>query len=236
MRAEKRGSGSNTRDLTFEARHDGDDVVICSVWRGDSACDDGRRHDRNWDDDGNSTSARITVTLPRGARLDANTGNGAVSITGSGGDVRVNTGNGDLTVDGNTGSVHANTGNGGVPVSDAHGAVHANTGNGRVHVTTSSGPVTVNTGHGDIDVRLGAISKDADMEFHSGSGHIVVTVPATVDADFDASTGNGSVTSDFDVRVRGSLNSHHIRGTIGHGGASIRMTTGNGSVELRKGA
>jgi hypothetical protein len=233
VRADKRSNNDGARDLTFETRRDGDDVVICSVWRGDSACDDGRH--RNWNNDGNSNSAHITVTLPRGAQLDASTGNGAVSVTDAGGDVRINTGNGDLHVEGTSGSVHANTGNGAVTITDAHGRVHANTGNGRVHVSTSSGPVNVTTGHGDIDVKLGALAQDSDMEFHTGNGHVTVTVPPSVDADFDASTGNGSVHSDFDIRMHGSIDPHHIRGTIGKGGASIRMTTGNGSIELRKG-
>ena len=232
VRAEKRSDRNG--DLSFEVRKDGDDVTICSVWRGDSACDENRHHDRSFNDDDGHVSARITVTLPRGVRLDANTGNGNISVADAGGDVDVNTGNGSLHVEGTAQSVHANTGNGAVTVTDAHGRVKANTGNGRVNVTTSSGPVSVNTGHGDINVRLGLLPKDSDMEFRTGNGSVVVTVPPGIDADFDASTGNGSVTTDFDVHVRGSLNSHHIRGTIGRGGSSIRMTTGNGSVELRK--
>jgi DUF4097 and DUF4098 domain-containing protein YvlB len=235
VRGERRSSNSAARNLTFEVRHEGDDVTICSVWRGDSACDDGRHNNRDdRSDDGNASSGHITVTLPKGARVDANTGNGAISVVDAGGDVTVNTGNGDLRVEGTAGRVHANTGNGAVVITGATGRVHATTGNGRVNVSTSTGPVDVNTGSGDIDVRLATLPKDSDMEFRTGNGHVVVTVPASIDADFDASTGNGSVHSDFDVVVRGSLNPRHIHGTIGHGGGSIHISTGNGSVELRK--
>ena len=235
VRAERRSNSRNASDLTFESRHEGDDAMVCSVWRGHSACD--RNHD--WDDDnedGRSNWAHMTITLPKGARLDANTGNGAVSVVDAGGDVKVNTGNGEIRVEGTSGSVRVNTGNGPVVISDARGRVQANTGNGRVRVATSSGPVSVTTGNGDIDARMSTLSKDADMQFHTGHGSVVVTVPSNLDADFDASTGNGRISTDFEIRVNGSLNTRHIRGTIGHGGSTIHITTGSGSVELRKAA
>ncbi len=83
-----------------------------------------------------------------------------------------------------------------------------------MRVTTGAGPVRASTGNGDI----------------------AVTVPGGIDADFDASTGWGSIHTDFPIHVAGSVNLRHIRGTIGRGGQRIHMSTGFGTIELRQGS
>ena len=236
VRAERTSSGDRAADLTFEARNDGGDVSVCSVWRGHSACDRNRGGD--WDDDdhdGRDMRATISVTLPKGVALRGATGNGAVTAEGTGGDVSISTGNGDVTLRGTSGTVKVSSGNGDVEVAGAAGAVTASTGNGRVRVTTGKGPVNASTGNGDITVDMRAVADAGDMKFTTGHGDIEVTLPGTINADFDASTGWGSIRTDFPIRVDGSLNPRHIRGTIGRGGQRIRMSSGFGTIELRKG-
>ncbi len=235
VRAERMSSSSRWADLTFEARNDGGDVSVCSVWRGHSACDHSRGGD--WDDDdhdGRDMRASISITLPKGVALRGATGNGAVTVEGTGGDVAISTGNGDITLRGTSGTVKVSSGNGGVEVTGAEGAVTASTGNGRVRVTTGKGPVNASTGNGDITVDMQSVAGAEDMKFTTGHGDIDVTLPASINADFEASTGWGSIRTDFPIRVEGSLNPRHIRGTIGRGGQRIRMSTGFGTVELRK--
>lgn len=237
-RAEVRAERTSSRpssDLTFEARRDGNNVSICSVWRGHSACDGSR----GWDDDdhdGRHMRATITVTLPRGVALRGGTGNGAMTIEGTGGDVSISTGNGDIRLSGTSGTVRASSGNGDLDVSGAAGSVTASTGNGRVHVATGTGPVRASTGNGDITVDMRADPGAQDMSFTTGRGDISVTVPGGINADFDASTGWGSIHTDFPIRVEGSMNPRHIRGTIGRGGQRIQMSTGFGTIELRRGS
>ena len=233
VRAERTSSPSHWSDLTFETRTDGGDVSVCAVWRGHSACDRSRGWD--WDDDGRDVRATITVTLPKGVALRGGTGNGAVTVEGTGGDVAIATGNGEITLRGTSGTVKVSSGNGDVEVTGAEGAVTATTGNGRVRVTTGKGPVNASTGNGDITVDMRAIADADDMKFSTGHGDIDVTLPAAINADFDASTGWGSIRTDFPIRVEGSLNPRRVRGTIGHGGQQIRMSTGFGTIELRKG-
>lgn len=227
-RASSRGAG----DLTFATRNDGGDVSVCAVWRGHSACD---RND-GWDndDDGRDMRATITVTLPPGVALRGGTGNGAVSVDGTGGDISIATGNGDVRISGTAGTVKASSGNGDLDVTGARGRVTANTGNGHVRVTTASGPVSASTGNGGITVDVRALADADDMKFTTGHGDIDVTLPASVNADFDASTGWGSIHTDFPIHVEGSLNPRHIRGTIGRGGPRIHMSTGFGAIDLRK--
>jgi DUF4097 and DUF4098 domain-containing protein YvlB len=130
--------------------------------------------------------------------------------------------------------VNVGTGRGDVTVEHVGSAVDASTGSGRVYVSTERGPVNVSSGAGDIDVRIQSSAADADVTVVTGSGLIRVAVPADFNGDVDAQSGNGSLRSDFDITVFGRIDAQHIRGTIGRGGARIKLQTGNGRIELRK--
>ena len=113
--------------------------------------------------------------------------------------------------------------------------VHVSTGNGDVDVVTVEGPVEVSSGNGDIDVRMSALKARDDMQFSTGSGDVLLTLPANYNGELEASTGNVSIRSDFDLKIKGQLNPRRIRATIGTGGPLLRMSTGNGQFEIRKG-
>ncbi|HEX7937868.1 MAG TPA: DUF4097 family beta strand repeat-containing protein [Gemmatimonadaceae bacterium] len=232
FRADRRTRRS--ADLTFEVEKQGDGVMMCAVYDGRSACDDGRSRGWNWRGNDGPPSTRLTITLPKGVRLDAVTGNGAVTVDKASNDVRITTGNGDVRISLTAGDVEVTSGNGDLEIDGATGPVRAGTGNGRVYVTTSSGPVNARTGNGMIDVRMKAITGNGDMTFATGNGPITVALPDTFNGEIDATTGHGDFRSDFPIRISGRLSPSRVRGTIGTGGRMIRMSTGNGSLELRK--
>lgn len=232
VRAERRTRRSE--DLTFEVENHSDGVTICGVWRGRSACDDGRNRGWNWGRDNGPPSTRLIVLLPRGVRLNASTGNGAVLVEKASNDVEIRTGNGDVRIALTAGNVEVASGNGELEIDGATGPVRANTGNGRVYVTTSTGPVSVRTGNGAIDVRMKTLSGSGDMSFVTGNGSVTVALPENFNGEIDASTGHGDFRSDFAIRVAGRLNPRRVRGTIGAGGRLISMSSGNGRLELRK--
>jgi hypothetical protein len=235
LRAEKRVRGdAQISDVGFEVRQSGGgDVDICSA-RTEDSCEGGRhRGDDGWRR--GSVSVSMTVLVPRGVRLKVATGNGAVSVERAGSDVQASTGNGRVRVVETEGQVRVSTGNGDVEVRNAKARVHVSTGNGDVDVVTVEGPVEVSSGNGDIDVRMSALRARDDMQFSTGSGDVHLTLPANYNGELDASTGNGSIHSDFDLKIKGQLNPRRIRATIGSGGPMLRMSTGNGQFELRKG-
>jgi hypothetical protein len=239
VRAEKRTNrgGGDIRDVAFEIQTgSGGDVTICAVYRDNNPCDDSSHRG---DDDRNGrryVTVAMTVLVPRGAQVKVATGNGAVSVERVGGDVQASTGNGRVDVSGTDGGVRVSTGNGDVTVTAAKGAVRVSTGNGRVNVTTSEGPVEARTGNGDIDVSMSQLKAADDMTFSTGSGGVRVTLPSGYNGELDATTGNGELRSDFDLKIQGRMNPRHIRATIGDGGPRLRLTTGNGRLEVRKGS
>ena len=220
---------SSIQDVAFDVAETASGVEICTLYGRQTSC----RDRGGWN---NRIDVRVefTVSVPRSLRLKISTGNGEVSIERAGADVSASTGNGRVTVGQTEGRVNVSTGNGDVQVDGANGPVSVSTGNGRVSIATAKGAVDATTGSGDIDVRIKALPVDGDMRFNSGSGSIRVMLPANYNGRIDAMTGNGSLSSDFEISIIGRLESHHIRGTIGSGGPLMRLSTGNGTIELRK--
>ena len=233
FRAEKRvRGGAEVTDVAFEVRTSSNgDVSICSTQNEDS-CDGDHHRDDGWR---RQVTVAMTVLIPRNLRLKVATGNGALNVDGAGSEVQASSGNGRVHVGETQGSVRVSTGNGDVEVRNAKGSVTVSTGNGNVDVVTAEGPVEVSSGNGDIDVRMSALRAKEDMSFHTGSGDVKLTLPANYNGELDASTGNGTIRSDFDLKVKGQLSPRHVRATIGEGGPMLRMSTGNGKFEIRKG-
>jgi hypothetical protein len=236
LRAEKRARYGNLTDVAFDVdtRSNGD-ISICSTFRGNNPCDEDRRWQSDDDDWRRNVTVAMTVLVPRGAQVRVATGNGAVTVERVGGEVGASTGNGRVRVANTDGAVKVSTGNGDVEVREAKGAVRVSTGNGRVTVSTTEGPVEARSGNGDIDVRMTALRANEDMTFSTGSGDIRVTLPTNYNGELDATTGNGTISSDFELKVEGRMSPRRVRATIGSGGARLRLATGNGGLELRKG-
>ena len=128
--------------------------------------------------------------------------------------------------------------NGGVEGTGLRSDVEASTVNGDVRVETS-GMAQANTVNGDIRARVGATTPSEDMDFSTVNGSIELTAPAGLDADLEATTVNGEIDSDFDVRSQGPVMDRQslrrsLRGTIGDGGEDLDLTTVNGGIRLRR--
>ena len=222
-------SRGSIRDIAFDVREIQGGVEICTLYDQQTSCRDRQG--------GRDVRVRVeyTVSIPRSLRVRAMTGNGEITVERAGADVTAMTGNGSIHVGETAGRVNVSTGNGDIQVDGANGPVSASTGTGRISVVTARGAVSANSGTGDIDVRMKGGPIDGDMRFISGSGSIHVTLPANFNGRIDATSGSGTLRSEFEIQVVGRFNAQHVRGTIGRGGPLIRMSTGSGTIELKKG-
>lgn len=240
LRAEKRPSrgGLSIEDIAFDLQTSSNgDVNICATLRDADYCGNRRGYSNDNNDWGNrrgNTIVVMTVLLPRGARLKVSTGNGAVTVNHVGGDVQASTGNGAVHIDGTEGTVKASTGNGDVDIRNARSAVKISTGNGQVNVITSEGPVEVHTGNGSIDVEMMQLKARDDMSFSTGSGNVRVKLPAGYNGELEASTGSGSIDSDFELKIQGRMDPRRVRATIGTGGPRLKLSSGSGRLEILK--
>jgi hypothetical protein len=220
------------KDFTFDVQdRAADDVEICTINRGMNAC----IPDDSWSDD--QPSVQFIIDVPRGLRLRATTGNGDVIVMQAVSDVDVKSGNGDVVVRESSGGASVSSGNGDVTIALANGPVRATSGNGNVMVNTWLGPVTATSGNGDVDVRMISVRSGSDsMSISSGNGSVKVTLPGDYNGQIDASTGHDGIKTDFDVRTRTRDSKSRLRGSIGSGnGPLIKVHSGNGRVEIRKG-
>jgi len=125
--------------------------------------------------------------------------------------------------------------NGEVRVDGATSQVDASSVNGGVDVTTSGGPVNAESVNGAVHATMGRFDSDQDMNFETVNGSVIVEFTGDVGADVEMSTVNGSLHTDYEMTVSGRLDPKHLRAHIGKpGGPHIRLTTVNGSVELRR--
>ncbi len=232
VRGQVRRARGNER-VRFELVREGQNVTICALYTERGTCtaqgirDDSYRGSRQ-------ARADFTVEVPAGVLLAASSGTGDVDVSGATASVRASTGNGDVQVGPGAGEVHASSGNGSIQVQGARGAVRASSGNGRIDVATSAGPVTASSGNGDIRVSMASLRSAGDLTFSSGNGDITLRLPSDFGAELQASTGSGSVRSDFEVRTTGRITAHRLNGTIGRGGRSLRISTGSGSISLER--
>lgn len=237
VRAEKDAGRGDIEDIAFRVITRNDGITVCAVFEDSECNDDGSsRSQRNWSRNSRDrASVNITVRLPKGLKLRAASGNGVVTVSNIGGDTHAASGNGRVRVSNIAGSVDAASGNGEVTVEGAQGPVTASSGNGDVTVTTSMGPVDASSGNGDIRVAMERLTGTDDMSFSTGNGTVRITVPDGFAAEVEANTGNGRFATDFAITVRGRITPTNIRGTIGDGGGRrVRMSSGNGNLEIRK--
>jgi DUF4097 and DUF4098 domain-containing protein YvlB len=233
-RFDRRGQNE---DIGIKMVRTDEGLAVCAVFDDEDRCSLERGYERARSRDYDRMNGRravFTVRVPADVDMRVLSGNGELLITGVGANVEANTGNGRVMIAGTVGRVRANTGNGDVVIEDAHGDVQANTGNGVVRVATSDGPVTATTGNGDVHVSMARLTTSAPMTFRTGSGDITLTVPQDFGAEMDGSTGNGRITSEIPVTVRGGMRPEHVRGTLGAGGSRLSLSTGNGDITIRR--
>ena len=219
-RAEKDVRDGRNEDIAFVLLRDRDGITICALSDEGDSCDRNGVHGGGrglrWRS-GDRARVHITVQVPRGLRVRASSGNGAVSLAAA------------------AIEAHLSSGNGRVMVSGVQGPVDASSGNGDITIERVSGPVSASSGNGVLRARIDKLTEADDMTFTTGNGRILLDLPADFAAILDARTGNGGVSTDFPVTIEGKFSTSRLRGTIGGDRARrrLRLTSGNGSLEIR---
>ena len=185
----------------------------------------GQQHEQHWQ----GISIDYQIEAPAGTLLGAMSGSGNIVDEGVGQNAKLETGSGDISANGlqgpfvvktgsgnitaeqtGQGDVNAETGSGNIEIKDVHGSFHARTGSGDIKATgTPSAPWSLQTGSGNIDIWSG-------------------NAPLTL----QGSSGSGSVVTDREMLVQGSLDNHHITGNLNGGGPLVRVETGSGDIHV----
>lgn len=130
--------------------------------------------------------------------------------------------------------VAVGTVNGDVRVDGATSDVDASSVNGSVEAASSGGPVNGSSVNGDVRAHMGRFPLRDDLSLTTVNGSVSAEFTGDLDADIELSTVNGRFYTDYPVTVNGRLEPRNVRARIGKGGPRVRLTTVNGSVELRR--
>ena len=128
----------------------------------------------------------------------------------------------------------ATTVNGSVHVAGASAPVVAVSVNGGVEARTTKGPVQAISVNGPVHATMQAFGDTGDVKVVTVNGSATVELPERLDADFDVTTVNGNISSDYPVTVQGKFVGKKLRGVVGAGGRDIKVTVVNGSIRLLK--
>jgi DUF4097 and DUF4098 domain-containing protein YvlB len=92
------------------------------------------------------------------------------------------------------------------------------------------GPIRARTGSGDIDLIQVA---RADVDAQTGSGDVMLNLPADAAFTLSARTGSGSIETSQPLQVQGERRRRHLQGTVRGGGHRVDVTTGSGSIDIQ---
>ncbi len=124
--------------------------------------------------------------------------------------------------------------NGDIRAGSLKSDVEAYTVNGNVTLSTAGTAFAAKTVNGSVQAALGSVNWKRPAEFSSVNGTVSVELPTKASADVRASTVNGGIKTDFPLEVTGRFAGRHINGRIGNGGPELKISTVNGSINLRQ--
>lgn len=162
--------------------------------------------------------------------LQAETSGGSIHLRDIKGKSRVETSGGGIEGTNLEGPLNAETSGGSIALERVTGDIHAHSSGGGIHIREAGGRVDADTSGGSIEASFTrGNSRGGNLE--SSGGGITVSVDPSASLAIDAH--GSSVSSDLPLTVKGEFSRGTLRGTLGHGGESLRLRTSGGSVRIR---
>jgi hypothetical protein len=126
--------------------------------------------------------------------------------------------------------------NGGIIVEEVRGRIDAHTVNGGIVLGDVNGDIRGETVNGGLRVELANEKWDGPgLDLQTVNGGVSLAVPSGFSGELDATTANGGISVDFPITISGMINSRRqIRGTLGSGGARIRLSAVNGGISITR--
>jgi hypothetical protein len=162
-----------------------------------------------------SAEVDFVVRAPSTIRLDADTHNGGIKVSGAKNDIRLLTHNGSVQIDA------------------SQGALRACTHNGRVDARYEGGDIqlTSHNGHLTADLSRCAAVRGI-LTTHNGSVELIAS--ESTSAGLQCHTHNGRVQSDWPLRNESKSSRTELVGDLGTGGGLLRLETHNGAIRIKK--
>ena len=125
--------------------------------------------------------------------------------------------------------------NGSMTVQKLTGEINANLVNGKVQASDLTGTADLATVNGTIEANYSSLTSVREIKLKSVNGTIDLKLPPSPNAEVEASTVNGGISTDFPLQVKGKWVGKNMSGTLGSGGVRIELSNVNGSIHLGPG-
>ena len=103
-----------------------------------------------------------------------------------------------------------------------------------VHLEDVSGQIKVDDNHADVELTA-AQAPTGEVEISNEHGHISVELPAKSSFQMNARTDHGDIQSDFgELKIENADRESKATGSVGSGGAQVRLTNSHGDISIRK--
>jgi hypothetical protein len=188
----------------------------------------------NWN---NGRSAKLIVSVPAKSNVAAKSGDGSIDIERISGRLDLRSGDGSIHARDVTGDLKVHTGDGSIKLEGLNGGLDADTGDGGISAGGKLTSVRARSGDGSVTIHAApGSSTNADWDVVTGDGSVIVELPDGFGAELDAHTGDGGVRlQDVTLsNVSGQIGRNNVKGTLGGGGRTLRVRTGDGSITLRR--
>jgi len=203
----------------------------------------------------NLKGSDLTVRVPAGCRLEAETVSASLTVEGVTGVLDVASVSGEITITGDPSEIEAESVSGDVDVTaksatmrlaSVSGSIAARGARGEVRVETVSGNATVDAAAVDrIELQsvsgnllfAGDLSANGRLEAESVSGTVDVALPAGVGGGFRLKSFSGDIDNQFGPPARRTAEygpGVEADFSTGTGGARVEIETMSGTIRLRK--
>jgi DUF4097 and DUF4098 domain-containing protein YvlB len=201
-----------------------------------------------------TSSGDITVAKAEGNReFSATSGN--IEVYGGAGDTSAATSSGDITIESSTGFLEAEASSGNIVIIDSNGEKELSTASGDIKIKDSVGYTKASASSGMIKAdnlagagRFKTTSGDIRLEFadapekitddlivDASSGTAELTIPSTLQFNFNADTSSGTISTFFDDKLSFSDNEHHAEGSVGTApNINLKIETTSGDIEVEQ--
>jgi len=164
-------------------------------------------------------------------RVELTAGSGEVELRNARGGARLGSGSGNVTAEGVAGAVKASSGSGTVRLDlSGSGDVEATSGSGNIFVHGAKGALRGSTGSGDVEAHG---QQQGEWHLRTGSGNVTVELPQGAGFELDAHTGSGSIQTDREITMQGTISRREVHGKAGGGGPLLELRTSSGSIYVR---
>ncbi len=182
-----------------------------------------------------SVRVDIQVRTPRNSNLDLTSEDGALTVEGIEGVIRLNVEDGDLRVSDCAGELRIEAEDGDVRLESVRGEVFATVEDGDLDVQGSLTRLHARTEDGAIDIRLARDSvMEADWSVRADDGRIRLRLPEGFAAELNVRVDDGSIEIDQPVTVEGKFSNRELTTRLNGGGHKFEVRTSDGSVRISK--